>query len=155
FPQQIDEELALLGMLFLEPGRKPDLARLSIKIVQKQHPIVAPVISHDEDRRVAARDYREVAPSHLGDFLAHADDPFGPIQQRVRMPTLDRSVDVLETVRTARDDWDVRLVALGEAAVWLVRPLHRRAGAVALRKLQIFAHAELVAVAENRRTGQR
>ena len=46
-------------------------------------------------------------------------------------------------------------VALGEAAVRLVRPLHRSAGAVALGKLQIVAHAEFVAVAENRRTGQR
>ena len=28
FPQQVDQELALLGMLFLEPNRKRDLARL-------------------------------------------------------------------------------------------------------------------------------
>src|SRR5262249_18132065 len=118
FPQQIDEELALLGMLFLESDRKRDLARLSIKIVHAQHPIVATVIPLDEDCWVAARDYREVAPAHLGDFLAHADDPFGPVQQRVWMPALDRGVDVLKTVGAARDDRNMRLVALGEAAVW-------------------------------------
>jgi len=38
---------------------------------------------------------------HLGDFLAHADDPFGPIQERVRVPALDRGVDVLKTVGAA------------------------------------------------------
>jgi hypothetical protein len=43
FAQQIDEELTLLGMVFLEPDRKRHLARLSIEIVHKQHPIVAPV----------------------------------------------------------------------------------------------------------------
>src|SRR5262249_61758741 len=45
FAQQIDEELALLGMFLLESDRKRDLARLRIEIVYKQHPIVAPVIS--------------------------------------------------------------------------------------------------------------
>src|SRR5262249_59143925 len=59
------------------------------------------------------------------------------------------------SVGAAGDDRNMRLVALGEAAVWLVRPLHRRARAVALRELQIVAHAELVAVAENWRAGQR
>src|SRR5439155_8080478 len=68
FAQEIDEELALLGMFFLEPDGKRHLAWLSIEIVHKQHPIVAPVISHHEHRWVAAGDYREVAPAHLGDF---------------------------------------------------------------------------------------
>src|SRR5215831_11182011 len=49
----------------------------------------------------------------------------------------------------------MRLVALGEAAMWLVGPLHGHARTIALRKLQIVAHAELVAVAENRRAWQR
>src|SRR5262249_61028686 len=46
FAQQIDKELALLGMFLLESDSKRDLARLGIEIVHKQHPIVAPVISH-------------------------------------------------------------------------------------------------------------
>src|ERR671936_2027954 len=71
------------------------------------------------------------------------------------MTPLDRGVDVLETIGTARDDGYVRLIALGEAAVRLVRPLHRRPRAIALRKSQVVAHTELVAVAENRRARQR
>src|SRR2546427_761348 len=51
FSQEIDEELALLGMLFMEPDRKRDLARLGIEIVHKKNPIVAPVISHHEHSR--------------------------------------------------------------------------------------------------------
>src|SRR5262249_39566889 len=56
FAQQIDEELAFLGMFFLEADGKRYLARLGIEIVHEQHPIVAPVISHHEHRRVAAGD---------------------------------------------------------------------------------------------------
>src|SRR5262249_56402413 len=41
FAQQIDEKLALLGMFLLESDRKPDLARLRIEIVHKQHPLAA------------------------------------------------------------------------------------------------------------------
>ena len=37
----------------------------------------------------------------------------------------------------------------------LVRPLHRRADRVALRQREVVAHADLVAVAEDRRAGQR
>ena len=88
--------------------------------MHEQHPVVAPVIPHHEHRRVAARDHREVAPTNLGDFLAHADDPFSPVQKRIRMAPLDGGVDVLETIGAARDDGYVRLIALGEAAVWLV-----------------------------------
>src|SRR5262245_45810389 len=54
FAQEIDEELAFLGMFFLEADGKRYLARLGIEIVHEQHPIVAPVISHHEHRRVAA-----------------------------------------------------------------------------------------------------
>src|SRR5262245_22806179 len=99
-----DDELALLGMLLLEPDSKRDLARLGIEIVHKQHPIVAPVISHHEHSGVAARYHREVSPADLGDFLAHADDAFSPVQERFRMTPLDRSVDVLETVGSPRND---------------------------------------------------
>src|SRR6266480_6940473 len=155
FGQEIDEKLTVLGLLPFEPDRKPDLARLGIEVVHEQDRIVAPVVAHHEHGRIADRDHREVAPAHLGDFLAHADDPFSPVQERVRMTPLDRSIDVLETIGAARDDGYERLIALGEAAVRLVRPLHRRARAVALRKSQVVAHTEFVTVTEYQRARQR
>ena len=71
------------------------------------------------------------------------------------MAALDCGVDVLEAVRASGDDGQARLVALGEAAVRLGRPLHGRARAVALGKAEVVAHAELVAIAHHRRAGER
>ena len=65
-----------------------------------------------------------------------------------------RDIDVLEAVRAAGDHRQDRLLGLGEAAVRLRRPLHRRARAIALGQLQIVAHADLVAVAYDRRARQ-
>src|SRR5437763_8184239 len=70
------------------------------------------------------------------------------------MAPLDRRVDVFIAIGTAADHRQVRLLALCEAALRLVRPLHRRARAVALRQTEIVAHADLVAVADNRRPRQ-
>src|SRR5262249_27516707 len=53
------------------------------------------------------------------------------------------------------DDRHHGLVAFCEAAMRLSRPLHRRATADPLRKLQIVAHAELIAITEHRRSRQR
>ena len=70
------------------------------------------------------------------------------------MAPLDRRVDVLVAIGTAADHRQGRLLALCKAALRLVRPLHRRARAVALRQAEIVAHADLVAVPDDRRPGQ-
>src|SRR5438046_9860354 len=70
------------------------------------------------------------------------------------MAPLDRRVDVLVAIGAAADHRQARLLALCEAALRLVRPLHRRARAVALRQTEIVAHADLVAVPDDRRPGQ-
>ena len=90
----------MLGALPLESDGKRDLARLGIQIVHEQHPIVAPVIPHHKHRGIVARDHREIAPAHLGDFLAHADNPFSPVQERIGMTPLDRGVDVETVLRS-------------------------------------------------------
>ena len=77
------------------------------------------------------------------------------LSSELRVAALLGGVDVLEAVRAAVDHRQDRLLRLGEAAVRLGRPLHRRAGAVALGQLEVVAHAELVAVADHRRAGQR
>src|ERR1700730_2959289 len=71
------------------------------------------------------------------------------------MAALYRRVDVLISVWAAGDHRNVRLVALGETALRLVRPLHRGTRAVALRQLQIVTHAEFITVTDHRRPGQR
>ncbi len=45
--------------------------------------------------------------------------------------------------------------ALREAAVAIAGPLHRRAHAVAIAEIDVVAHADLVAVVDDRRAGQR
>src|SRR5215510_277823 len=150
--QQIDQQRALF--LVIQPYCEGDFVRLGVEVVDEQHRVVAPVISHQEDRGLRSPDNGEVTPTHLRDLLSHADDSFGPVQQRIRMPPLNGRVDMLEAIRSAGNDWHVRLIALREAGVWLVRPLHRRARAMTLGELQVVAHAELVAIANARRAGQ-
>ena len=48
-----------------------------------------------------------------------------------------------------------RRIAAREAAVAVRRPLHRRAHAVAVAEIDVVAHADLVAVVDDRRAGKR
>ena len=48
-----------------------------------------------------------------------------------------------------------RRIAAREAAVAVRRPLHRRAHAVAVAEIDVVAHADLVAVIDDRRAGKR
>src|SRR5258706_11268474 len=61
----------------------------------------------------------------------------------------------METVRAFVDHWHNRFIALRKSGVRLGRPLHRRACAIAFGKAQIVAHAELVAISDDRRPGER
>ena len=101
------------------------------------------------------RDHLEVAPADFRNLLAHPDDALGPVQHRVRIAPLFGGVDVLVAVGALVDHGRARPVALGEAGMRLGRPLHRRAGAVALGQIEIVAHRDLVAVADDRRPRQR
>src|SRR5262249_5878315 len=123
----------MLGILTFKTDRECDLARLAVEVMDEQHPVIAPVVAHDQHAGIATRDHLEVAPPHLRDLLAHAYDPLCPIQEGIRMAALDGCIDMLKAVGSARDHRDMRLVALREAAVRLVRPLHRRASAITLR----------------------
>jgi hypothetical protein len=148
FREQIDQQFPLL--LVREADREPDLARLGVEIVHEQYRVVPPVVTKNEDGRIGTADHRELAPTHFQNLLAHADDPLGPVEERIRMAPLDRGINVLEAVGPARDHRQPRPVALGEAAVRFIRPLHGRSRAVALRQFQIIAHADLVAVTNDR-----
>ena len=77
--QKVDQHHPVLGILPVQPDRKCDLMRLGIEVVNEQHPIVAPIVSHHQHGRIVARYDSEIAPANLGNLLAHADDPLRPI----------------------------------------------------------------------------
>src|SRR5205807_98066 len=85
FRKQVDQQLSALGIVDLEPDREHDFLRVGSEIVDKQDPIVSPVVTHDQDRGILAADDGEIAPADFGHLFAHADDAFGPVQQRLRM----------------------------------------------------------------------
>src|SRR5262245_57305512 len=87
--QQIDKNVAMLSPRCRSEG---DLVRLSIKVMDKQHRVVAPVVPHHQERGVAHRNDREIAPPDLWHLFAHANNAFGPIQQRLWIAALNGSV---------------------------------------------------------------
>ncbi len=93
--QQVDQQCAFL------PGQ-PDIERqltgCGIEVVDEDHRVVAPVIANGENRRIRGRQQLEVPPADLGHFLAHPDDPLGPVEQRVRIAALLSGVHVLVAV---------------------------------------------------------
>ena len=89
--------------------------------------------------------------------LAQRDQPLHPREQRMRVALLRLDVDGLVVVFGVGDDRQVQAlpVGAGEARVAVRAPLHRRAHAVAVAEEDVVAHADLVAVVEDRRAGQR
>ncbi len=150
--QEIDQQLA--GFTRKSDGER-DLARLLVQVMDKQHGIVAPVITDHQHGGIARRDHLEIAPADLGHFLAHADDALGTVEHQVGIAPLLCGVDVLVAVRALVDHGRTRLVAFGKSGMRFGRPLHRRARAIALGQIEIVAHAEFVAVPDHRRTRQR
>jgi hypothetical protein len=75
----------------------------------------------------------------------------------VRVALLGLDVDRLVVVLGVDDDRQVEPLRVGgrEAGVAVGTPLHRRADAVAIAQEDVVAHAQLVAVVEERRAGQR
>ncbi|MGF6748239.1 hypothetical protein OKW36_003875 [Paraburkholderia sp. MM5482-R1] len=81
----------------------------------------------------------------------------GPVQQRMRVAALRFDVDRVEAVQRTHHGRQHQLLRVGarEAAVAIRRPLHRRAHAVAVAEVDVVAHAEFVAVVDDRRAGHR
>src|SRR5205807_6254092 len=100
-------------------------------------------------------DDRKVAPADFRYLLAHADNAFGPVQEGMRVAALDRGIDMLKAIRPTADHRHGWFSVLREAAVRLVRPLHRRTRAITFGQRQILAHTDFVAVADDRRPRQR
>jgi hypothetical protein len=85
------------------------------------------------------------------------DEPLGPPQERGGVALLRLDVDRLVVVLGVHHHRQVELlgVGLGEAGVAVRAPLHGGAHAVAVAQVDVVPHADLVAVVEHRRAGQR
>ena len=90
-------------------------------------------------------------------LFAQADEPLHPAEERERRPLLRFDVDGVEAIDRVGDEWSVepRRVGARESAVAIPGPLHRRADAVAVAEIDVVAHADLVAVVDDRRARQR
>ena len=88
--------------------------------------------------------------------LADGDQAPHPVEQRARVAPLRLDVDRLVAVDRVDDQRQVERLRVGarEAGVAVAVPLHRRAHAVAVAEVDVVAHADLVAVVEDRRAGQ-
>ncbi len=89
--------------------------------------------------------------------LADRDHALHPVEKRRRIALLRLDVDRLVAVDRIHDRRQVepRRIGAREAAVAVRRPLHRRAHAVAIAEVDVVAHADLVAVVDDRRARQR
>ena len=90
-------------------------------------------------------------------LLSHKDHPSHPVQERGRVLCLALDVDRLVAIDRIHDRRQIELLRLAarEPGVAIGRPLHRRAHAIAVAKIEVVAHADLVAVVEDRRAGHR
>ena len=90
-------------------------------------------------------------------LFAQADEPLHPAEERERRPLLRFDVDGVEAIDRVGDEWSVepRRIGARESAVAIPGPLHRRADAVAVAEIDVVAHADLVAVVDDRRARQR
>ncbi|MNI03048.1 hypothetical protein D3C73_559410 [compost metagenome] len=79
----------------------------------------------------------------------------GPVEQRMGVSPLRFDIHCLIAVERVHDRWqhETGRIALGKAAIAVRRPLHRGAHAVAVAEIDIVAHADFVAIIDDRRTG--
>ena len=108
-------------------------------------------------RAIGRADERHGAAAERQIGLAHRDQPLGPTEQRRQAARLRLDIDRFIAIDRIHDRRRVkpRGIGTGEPAVAVRSPLHRRAHAVAVAQIDIVAHADLVAVINDRRPGKR
>ena len=104
------------------------------------------VFGEDKLKR-AARERLEV--------LAHRDHAPRPPEEGRKILLLVLDVDRFVVVLRIDDDRQMQLLRIRfrKTGVAIGRPLHRGAAAIAIAKVNVVAHADLVAVVEHRRSG--
>ena len=106
------------------------------------------VAGTDETQRAAAEGLRAAA---------HLQQAFHPVEERGAVAYLRFDVHGLIAVHRIHDRRQVQLLRVGarKTRVAIRTPLHRRAQAVAVAEKHVVAHADLVAVVDDRRAGHR
>ena len=89
--------------------------------------------------------------------LSHRDQPLGGAEQRRQAARLRFDIDRLIAIDRIHDGRGVQPcgIGAGEAAIAVRRPLHRRPHAVAVAEIDVVAHADFVAVIDDRRARKR
>ena len=134
-----------------------DILREPRQIRDHQDLLIAVAADKRQDA-VIRRSELFVCPAAQGRIApAQGDQPLHPPQQRRRILLL--RLDVHRGVEILGVDDDRRIEALRvgsrKAGVAVGAPLHRRPHAVAVAEIDVVAHADLVAVVDHRRAGQR
>src|SRR5262245_65872507 len=70
-----------------------DLFWFVVEVMQRQHAIVAPVITNGQDIWSARVQYLERTPADFGALLAQSDHAFRPVQHGIRVALLCSDVD--------------------------------------------------------------
>lgn len=150
-PGQLDRRVALEAAQV-----ELDRLREARQVVHAQDDVVAELADERQHRRVARADLGEAAQTERRVLLADQDHPPDPLQHRVGVAQLRLDVGDLVAVHRVLVERQVHplRVGRGEPAVAVGRPLHRRPDAVAVTEPDVVAHADLVAVVEDRRAGQ-
>ena len=109
-----------------------------------------------DDLGVLRREELDGAAPESLEPLAQGDQPLGPPEQGIGIGLLrfdiERFVMILG-VDIDRQDQSLR-IGFAIAGIAVGAPLHGRAHAVAVAEKDVVAHADLVAVIEDRRAGQ-
>ena len=105
-----------------------------------------------KDAPVRRRQHAQAATAEGLELTTHRQQPAHPIEQRMRIALLGLDVDRLKAVQRVhhRRQHQAGRIGLGESAVAVAAPLHRRAHAVAVTQVDVVAHAYLVAVIDHR-----
>ena len=140
------------------PRRQVDFRRLggARQIGDAQHDLVLILAQIDQYGAIGRAQERQVAAAEHRARPAHRDQSLHPAQQRRQAVRLRLDVDGLIAVHRIHDHRQEQLrgIAAREPAVAVRSPLHRRAHAVAVAQIDVVAHADLVAVVDDRRAGE-
>ena len=134
-----------------------DRLREARQIRHAQHRLVLVLAQVREHLAVARLEEAERAAAEGLVAPAHRDESPRPLQQRRGAAQLRLHVHRLVAVDGIHDRREIEPLRIGarEAGVAVRAPLHRRAHAVAVAEVDVVAHADLVAVVEDRRARHR
>ncbi len=151
-PEQLDRDAALEAAEV-----ELDRLRRAREVGNAQDAVALVLAQVGQDLAVARVEQPQAAAAERLVRLADRDHALHPVEQGRRLALLGLDVDRLVAVDRIHDRRQVEPGRIGarEAAVAVGRPLHRRAHAVAIAEENVVAHADLVAVVDDRRARQR